>query len=162
MFDLHAVPCRIAVRSSTCLVNRVCRIFIGTLGEERTRYRKIQQDLPSALSFDIIHNYRYIFMHPRQPTNPPQQPFHRISPETGQGTERIHTKFVILNLCVWCTRACAHVSVCLSGTGITGNIRHRQAAVCAAAHRRNIIQPRRGCDARRGRSQALATRVCGS
>ena len=71
MFDLHAVPCRIAVCPSRCSVNQVCEISIGTLGEEQTRYRKIKQDLPSALSFDIVHNYRYI-MHPRQPTQPAQ------------------------------------------------------------------------------------------
>ena len=69
----------------------------NTLREEHSSatYHKIKQGLLSALSFDIVHNYRYT-MHPRQPIQPTQPTHHNsLLPshqfELGQSTVRIHT-----------------------------------------------------------------------
>ena len=104
-YDLHAVPYRKAIRPSTCLLIESADSPPRLLGEERTR-RKIQQDLPSALSFDIIHNYRYIMQPtPTNSTNStqPTQPAHLnrlfIASVWRQGRVRSGPHLVWYNRC---------------------------------------------------------------
>ena len=107
MFDLHGVPCRIAVRPSTCLVNRVCRpsADASQRGQDTVKYSKTYRQLYHSISYIIIailctHANQLNQPNSTNPTQPTTTAFLSHQSEDRAGYGAVHTKFVIVD-CVW-------------------------------------------------------------